>query len=260
MNLPGHAVTAVSLGSFSKRACRCVSLAIFVLYGAAVGADDTNVSKPDVVSKPGVDEVIAKMVQRDNERQSALEGYTAVRRYVLENPGQHKRAEMVVRLTCLKDGTKQFDTVSSAGWGGARKHVFPRLLKAEEEASVPDLRAQSRITPENYSFEMAGQEVINGRPAFIVEATPREPKKFLMRGKIWIDAEDYAVVRIEGVPAKNPSFWIKSVHFAHKYEKHGPFWFPASDESTTDVRIFGATELKIEYFDYIANSIQARGE
>ena len=254
MNLPAHAAAAVSLRFSGERACRCVSLALFVLYIAAAGAENPK------VSPPGVDEVIAKMVQRDNERQSALEGYTAVRRYVLKNAGQHKRAEMVVRLTCLKDGTKQFDTVSSAGWGGARKHVFPRLLKAEAEASVPDLRAQSRITPENYTFEMAGQEVINGRPAYIVEATPREPKKFLMRGRIWIDVEDYAVVRMEGVPAKNPSFWIKSVHFARNYEKHGPFWFPASDESTTDVRIFGPTELKIEYFDYIANSIEARGE
>ena len=51
-------------------------------------------------------------------------------------------------------------------------------------------------------------------------------------------------------PAKNPSFWIKSVHFTHSYEKHGLFWFPASDESVTDVRLFCATRLSIEYFEY----------
>ena len=57
------------------------------------------------------------------------------------------------------------------------------------------------------------------------------------------------IVRMEGEPAKNPSFWIKSVHFVHTYGKHGPFWFPVSDRSVTDVRIFGNTEVNIDYFD-----------
>jgi hypothetical protein len=161
---------------------------------------------------------------------------------------------MLVRLTCLKDGSKQFEMLSSTGWGGARKHVFQRLLEAEVEGSRPDVREQSRVTPENYSFVMAGQEEVNGRPAYVIDVTPKAPKKFLMRGKIWIDEADCAMVRMQGVPAKNPSFWIKSVHFAHDYEKHGAFWFPASDESLTDVRIFGPTDLTIEYFDYVPNA------
>jgi outer membrane lipoprotein-sorting protein len=220
---------------------------LFLSVAAAAAGDPS-------AATPGVDEVVARMLQRDNERQSALDGYTAVRRYVLKNPAQNKEAEMVVRLTCLKDGTKQFETISSGGWGGARKHVFPRLLKAEAEASDPRLREQSRFTPGNYTFAMLGQENVNGRRAYAVEVTPKTPKKFLMRGKIWIDAEDYAIVRIQGVPARNPSFWIKSVHFAHNYGKQGQFWFPVSDESITDVRIFGPTDLKIEYFDYVPNA------
>jgi activator of 2-hydroxyglutaryl-CoA dehydratase len=33
----------------------------------------------------------------------------------------------------------------------------------------------------------------------------------------------------------------------------GSFWFPVSNRSVTDVRIFGATEMTIEYFDYTTN-------
>jgi len=39
----------------------------------------------------------------------------------LENTEHHKQAEMVVRLTCLKDGSKHFEIISSSGWGGVRK-------------------------------------------------------------------------------------------------------------------------------------------
>ena len=208
---------------------------------------------------PTADEVVAKMIAHDDERQSALSGYTARRRYVLENERHHKRAEMLVQLTCRTDGTKQFETISESGWGGARKHVFPRLLEAETEASKPGARDRSRILPMNYEFEMIGISSVGGRPAYEMRVSPKTANQYLMRGRIWIDAEDYAVVRIEGEPAKNLSFWIKSIHFVHTYDKRGPFWFPASDRSVTNVRVFGNTEVKIDYFDY-SSGILAQNE
>jgi hypothetical protein len=197
------------------------------------------------------------MIDRDRERQAALEGYTARRHYVLENERYHKRAEMLVRMKCVKDGSKEFEIVSSAGWGGVRKHVFPKLLSAETDASQPGSHERSRIIPENYSFEMLGAESVNQRQAYVIAVTPKTANKYLMQGKIWVDAEEFAIVRIEGQPAKNPSFWIKRVRFVHTYSKQGPFWLPLSDNSVTDARIFGATELKIEYFGFVANSSAA---
>jgi hypothetical protein len=208
---------------------------------------------------PTADEVVAKMIAHDNERQAALHGYTAHRRYLLENRNHHKQAEMLVRMTCKEDGSKQFELVSEDGWGGARKHVFPRLLEAEVEAARPDRRERSRITPENYTFEMAGTEDVRGRLAYVISIQPKTSNKYLARGRIWVDAEDYAIIRVEGEPAKSPSFWFKSVHFVHEYDKNGAFWFPVSDRSVTDVRIFGSTEMSIEYFDYVPND-PARGQ
>jgi len=204
---------------------------------------------------PSADDVAARMMEHDNQRQAALHSYTALRRYVLENSRHRKRAEILVRMTCLDDGSKQFQTVSETGWGAARSHVFPRLLESESEASHPDVRERSRITPGNYSFEMVGKDVIDQHPAYVLGITPKTNNKYLVRGRIWVDADDYAIMRIEGEPAKNPSFWIKSVHFIHTYQKNGVFWLPSSDRSVTDARIIGATELKIEYFDYTVNTI-----
>jgi len=202
---------------------------------------------------PTADEVVARMMAHDAERLATLHEFTAMRRYVLENRNHHKRAEMLVRMICRADGSKQFAIVSENGWGGARKHVFPRLLEAETEAARPGLRERSRITPENYSFGMAGTESVRGRQAYVISIEPKTPNKFLARGKIYVDADEYAILRVEGTPAKNPSFWVKSVHFVHDYDKSGSYWFPASDHSVTDVRIFGATEMTIDYFGYKSN-------
>jgi hypothetical protein len=211
---------------------------------------------------PSANEVVAKMLEHDNRRQAALHGYTAARRYLLENSRHHKRAEMVVRMRCLDNGSKEFQTVSATGWGTARNHVFPKLLESESEASLPEVRDRSRITPENYSFEMVARDYINGRPAYVIAIAPKTPNKYLVQGRIWVDVDEYAIVRIEGKPAKSPSFWIKSVQFVHTYQKSGLFWFPVSDRSVTDVRILGATEVTIEYFDYSpkATTLSASGE
>jgi hypothetical protein len=196
------------------------------------------------------DGVIARLIQHDESRQSTLNGYTSLRKYVLENQRHHKRAEMVVRVTCDKDGLKTFDPIDSTGWSSARKHVFPRLLEGETEASRPAARNDSRIGPNNYSFELIGTEWMSGRLTYVIAMKPKEAKKYLVQGTMWVDAEDFAMVQIEGKPAKSPSFWVKSTHFVHRYEKHGFFWFPASDQSTSDARFFGNTDLTIEYFDY----------
>jgi hypothetical protein len=217
---------------------------VFTVFAMLMVAQDPG--KP----LPSADEVVARMMERDNQRQTALHGYTASRRYVLENSRHHKRAEMLVAVKCLDDGSKQFETVSATGWGAARSHVFPKLLESESEASLPGVRERSRITPQNYSFEMVGTDYIDQRAAYVIAIAPRTQNKYLVQGRIWVDVEDYAIVRIEGKPARNPSFWTRSVHFVHTYQKSGVLWLPASDLSVTDVRILGATELTIEYFGY----------
>jgi negative regulator of sigma E activity len=221
---------------------------VFLICAVAMAAQDSG------QQLPSANDVVCKMIERDNQRQAALHGYTAARRYVLENPRHHKRAEMLVSVKVLDNGSKQFETVSATGWGAARHHVFPRLLESESEASLPDVRERSRITPENYSFEMVGRDYINGRAAYVIAIAPETANRYLVEGRIWVDADEYAIVRIEGKPAKSPSFWIKSVHFVHTYQKSGLFWFPASNRSVTDVRILGATEVTIEYFDYSPNA------
>jgi hypothetical protein len=202
---------------------------------------------------PSVNDIVAKMLERDHQRQAALQGYTSLRRYVFENSRHHKRAEMVVAVKCLDDGSKQFQTVSATGWGVARNHVFPKLLDNEREASLPDVRERSRITPQNYSFELIGRDYVNQRPAYVIAIAPKTQNKYLIQGKIWVDLDDYAIVRIEGKPAQSPSFWIKNIHFVHTYQKNGLFWLPISDRSVTDARILGSSELTIEYFDYAPN-------
>jgi hypothetical protein len=198
---------------------------------------------------PTADDVISKMMQSDAQRSPNLAGYAAVRRYAASNGKRH--AEMVVGVTCSSDGSKSFSVLSGEGSGSIRKHVFRKLLKEEGEASRRGTRDSTRITPANYQFQMIGQETLDTGPAYVLAVVPKTANKYLIDGKIWVDASDYSIVRIEGQPARNPSFWVRSVHFVHTYEKVGPFWLAASTHTTSDIRIFGPAELTIENSAYV---------
>jgi hypothetical protein len=197
---------------------------------------------------PTADEVIAKVMERDQARQASIGAYSVTSKYVLQNKNRH--AEMVVRWTRQADRVKEFVILSEQGDGGVRSHVFHRLLEAEVEASRPEQQAHTRITPDNYSFQLAGTEKIEGREAFVIEIEPKTQNKYLTRGRIWVDACDFAVIKVEGASARKVSFWTKDVNFVQTSQKNGDWWVPASNHSLTDARLFGLADLTIEYSDY----------
>src|SRR5215475_9987825 len=210
--------TANSSWSFDMKSSRKKALFILLVAVSAVVVSPAQ-SRPQF---PSTDSVVAKMMEFDAHRQSELNGYTAVRRYVAVN--KKRRAEMLVRVTCASDGVKQFSVLSEEGSGSIRKHVFYKLLNEEADASRRDTRNSTRLTPENYNFQIVGQEILETGPAYVLRVAPKADNKYLINGKIWVDARDYAIVRIEGQPAKSPSFWVRSVHFVHTYEKVHQFW------------------------------------
>jgi negative regulator of sigma E activity len=207
-------------------------------------------SQTQTVTSLTADEIVQRVFARDTIRESQAGGYIGSREYVLENKKLNKRAAMTVAIFADADGTKHFQIVAEEGWKGATKHVLHKMLQSESESSIPATRAKARIVPENYEFRLVGSDTVAGRPAYVLETVPKRSDKYLFRGRVWVDAEDYAVARVEGEPAKNPSFWTRSVHFVQQYQKSGPFWFPESTTSLTDAMVFGDTEVTIRYFDY----------
>jgi outer membrane lipoprotein-sorting protein len=218
------------------------ALLLFVANSAIV-ADDSGTPLT-------AEQIVSRMAAQDLARQASIEGYAGMRRYVLENHKFHKRAEMLVQVQGDRDGTKHFEIVSQEGWGGAHKHVFRKMLESETEASRPEMHASERLIPENYDFDLIGTELVAGRIAYVLEVKPKRDEKYLFRGRIWVDAEDYALARAEGEPAKKPSFWTKDIHFVQIYQKCGSLWFPVSTQSVTEAHLFGTTDVSIEYFDY----------
>jgi hypothetical protein len=207
-------------------------------------------------------QVAARVEERGRERALALRAFEASRVYRLEyrGIGGNKEAEMKVRMNFRAPATKTFTVISEDGSKFIIEHVFNKLLQSEQEALDDQNRQAVALTLENYEFALAGyEEQADGTHAYVLDVKPRNKNKFLYVGKIWVNAEDFAVTRIEAAPAKSPSFWIKKTQIEHRYIKVGNFWLPAQNRSESQIRLGGRALLTIDYNDYRITSASPPG-
>jgi hypothetical protein len=203
-------------------------------------------------------EIASRMEERGRARASALHQFESSRVYHLEYRGfgGNKEAEMKVRMNFRAPATKTFTVISEDGSKFIIEHVFDKLLESEQEAVTDQNRMATALTLQNYDFALAGCEKQkgNGAEMFVLDVKPRSRNKFLYEGRIWVDGEDFAVTRIDAVPVKNPSFWIKQTEVEHTYTKVDSFWLPAQNRSESHIRFGGIALLTIDYNDYRINS------
>jgi hypothetical protein len=128
--------------------------------------------------------------------------------------------------------------------------VFKKLLRAGNDALSIEVQRRTALSSENYEFTMVRYECTALRRIYVLAVEPKTKSKFLFRGRIWVNADDFAVVRLEAEPAKNPSFWTKSSEIEQSYQKVSDFWLPERNHSISSIRMGGRAELTIEYASY----------
>jgi len=232
----------------SKGSWTCRSLCTFVLLAGwfPAGAQQTVVSAP-LTS----DEIMRRVATMNESRAKTLYSYSSFRSYHLEcRCIVSKSADMMVHVDYNRPNKKVFAIVSESGSGTIRRRVFRELMDAELESMREETQQRSAITTDNYTFHVLTYQKTDKSEVYVLETEPRGKNKFLFRGRIWVDAKDFVITRVEGEPAVNPSWWTQKTHFTRTYQKVEDFWLPESNESVTKVRIFGTALLTIKYRDY----------
>jgi outer membrane lipoprotein-sorting protein len=206
-------------------------------------------------------QIASRLAENNRKRQLGLQSFTGQREYHLLYtgfPGRHE-ANLVVDVKYEAPADKKFTIVSQSGSGVIVNRVFKKLMETEQEALDADSQRHIALNEENYKFELLGQEDLDGRASYLLRVSPRKQNKLLYRGKIWVDAADFAVARIEAEPANKPSFWISNTAIHLRYCKIGDFWLPQLNRSSSDVRLGGHAVLSIEYRDYKVAGATAAG-
>lgn len=180
----------------------------------------------------------AQKVARDHPQ------YVALRQYRLAPAESHDPSSTVLaKVEYLPPSKKQFSIQESKGSDRGEKIVRKVLEHEAEMASHADA---FEFTTNNYDFSSLGQNTVAGKRYYVVQLAPKRDCPELIRGQAWVDPVTFLITRVEGEPAKSPSWWIKNLHITIEFGRADGLWLPLETRATADLRLLGKQTLTSE--------------
>lgn len=203
---------------------------------------------------PPIETIITRMIQARDEDRTHLRPYRVTRDYKLvAGERQTTKAEVIADVRYAPPELEGFTIRLTSGAAMGEKIV--RQMLEHEAASMTD--DTSDISPANYTFHLLRQEQSGGRNCYVVKLTPKRKDKKLLRGTIWVDAATYRFARIEGEPAKAPSWWLRDVRIALVFGPVSGMWLQTASESSANVRLLGLFAMLSHDVDYKISELSA---
>ena len=134
------------------------------------------------------------MLREQATRFEHFESYSRLQHYSVTTDRFGLKAELVARVHRDRIKGKSYEVISRVGSPVIQSHVFDALLEAEVDTSK---QGGELLTRENYTFHLTGQEEFAGRKCYVIETEPKHKEKRLLKGKLWVDAEDFGLVHVE---------------------------------------------------------------
>ena len=196
-------------------------------------------SAPAEIKPPDLAPILQHLEETQDPAQ--FRQYEVTREYkMFRGDDKQPTSEVTTQIEFIPPDMWTYKVTQARGNRLAEKMVR-ELLDREKEAVKKG--HSNNITRANYDFVFLRRENFGTVPEYVLEIIPKRKDKYHLRGEIWVDATTFRIRRIEGVPAKSPSFWIKNIHITLQLAQLGGMWVPASFDAIGTVRFFGQYTL-----------------
>lgn len=228
---------------------KLVFFALPLLLGA-VAAAQAGSSQPDLVT------IIQKMQQAQVASRDNVRPYVVTRDYQFFQGSEKPQpdSEVTADVSYFPPDTKEFSILNSKG-NGRGERVVRKVL--EHEQQMASSWQESAITDENYKFSLLGEETLDGRRCFVIGLEPRRDSKELLKGRAWVDSQNYRIHRVVGEPSKNPSWWIKKLQVTLSFGNVQGMWLQTVSHADAEVRMFGHHVLAARDVSYRTGDVSA---
>ena len=193
------------------------------------------------IKSPDLNLILQRLEDIQHQDPAQSRPYEVTREYkVFRGNDRQPTSEVRAQINFVPPDRKTYKITQAEGNPRGKKMVR-ELLDRETEAAKKGQR--SEINRTNYDFVFLRQENFGVVPAYILRIVPKRKDKYLLRGRIWVDASNFRIRRIDGVPAKSPSFWIKNIHITLQFAQLDGIWVPVSFDAIGTVRLLGQFTL-----------------
>jgi len=213
-----------------------------IVLAAACGAlAGFGVQAADRTERPlsKAQQIVAGLEATSAREDRLTASFATEKTFTIVRDGQTK-AEVVAALRFTAPDVKVFTVLESRGSDYLRTRVIARMMATEIELARDRSRARVAITSDNYEFGSVAEE----GDAFVIETLPRRQDEFLFKGRIWITKDGFHLKRVEGEPARSPSFWTRRIRFVSEYAPVNGVWMQVRALARVTVRWFGEYNVR----------------
>jgi hypothetical protein len=197
-------------------------------------------STPEI-GPPDLNLIVQRLEEVQHQDPTQSHPYQVTREYkVFRGDDKQPTSEVMAQINFIPPDNKTYKITQARGNSRGEKMVRELLDRETESAKKTH---GSEIGQTNYEFVFLRQENFGVVPEYVLRIVPKRKDKFLLRGQIWVDASTFRIRRIEGLPAKSPSFWIKGIHITLQFADLGGMWVPYSFDAIATVRLLGQYTL-----------------
>jgi hypothetical protein len=178
------------------------------------------------IKSPDLNLVLQRLEEVQHRDPARSRPYKVRREYkVFRGFDKQPTSEVMAQIDFVPPDKKTYKIIQTRGNSRGEK-IVRELLDRETESAKKGVG--SEITRANYDFVFLRQENFGVVPEYVLRIVPKRKDRYLLRGQTWVDASTFRIRRIEGVPAKSPSLWIKGIHITLQYAELGGMWVPIS--------------------------------
>jgi len=227
---------------------------LLMLLFANTNGFATDLSAPSN-SDPDISTLVKRIVEAQLDNRTRSRPYSVTREYkVFGGDANRPRTEVLAQVNFLPPNVKSYGIDQSTG--GMGEKVIRRILDHEVDSTRDPKWLM--INESNYDFAFAGSQTVGGVQCYKLEITPKHERKDLLNAAIWVDKDSYRIVRIEGNPAKSPSFWVKDVHVVLEFAEVAGMWLQTTTQAMAYMRFGGEYRIVSRDVNYdVAQTVAA---
>ena len=199
------------------------------------------ISSTDEIKSPDLNLILQRLEDIQHQDPSQARPYEVIRAYkVLRGYNPQPTSEVMAQINFVPPDTKTYKIIQAKG--DSRGERMVRELLDRETDSAKRVHGDE-VTRTNYDFVFLRRENFGVVPEYVLGILPKRRDKYLLRGQIWVDASTFRIRRIQGVPAKSPSFWITTLYLTMQFATLNGMWVPVSFDAVATIRFLGEYTL-----------------
>lgn len=204
-----------------------------------------------------LNQVLSRMQQSESEARDHSVAYAVTREYQLAAAGDRQpSSDVVVQVNFVPPAAKDYNIVKADGSDRGTSIVRKVLAHEARMTAHPE---QHEISRRNYNFALLGRETLDGHGCYVLKLYPKREAVELIAGRVWVDADNFAIRKIEGATAKSPSLWIKNLNITINFDQVNGVWVQTSTQAVAQIRFVGTHMLTSRSLDVHRASLTAQG-